>query len=116
MLHLFATLAYAQQAGGAAPAAPSGIGAFTGFIPLLLILVAFFFLIIWPQQKTQKARKKMLEGIKKGDHVVTRGGIYGTIVGFENNSDLILRIANNVEVKISKSAVEGLKEGSGNQP
>ena len=110
---LFA-LAFAQAPGAAAPAqgAPQG-SPFMSILSLLLIFVAFFFLIMWPQQKAQKQHKKMIEALKKGDHVITRGGLHGTITGFDSN-DLTIKVANNVEVKVIRSAVDGItKEGSG---
>jgi|SRR5581483_655335 len=115
----FVTSAYAQTQGAPAPAATAPAGAppaalLMNMAPILLILVAFFFLIIWPQQKSQKKHQKMLEALKKGDRVITRGGVHGTIVGFEDTNHLMVRIANNVDVKMVRNAVETvLREGSG---
>ena len=68
------TPAYAQAAGGA------GAGsAFSAFIPIILIFVVFYFLLIRPQQKRMKDHKAMLNAIRRGDRVVTNGGIIGTV-------------------------------------
>lgn len=69
-----------------------------------LIIVIFYFMIIRPQSKRQKERQKMLEAMKKGDKVVTGGGIHGKIVAMEDKT-VLLEIADNVKVKVEKSAV-----------
>ena len=74
------------------------------FIPLLLIIVVFYFFMIRPQMKKQKEAKKFMENIKKGDKVVTIGGIYGKIAE-ANDDSFILEIADGVKVKITKAAV-----------
>lgn len=82
-------------------AAPSP---FVSMAPLLIIFVIFYFLLIRPQQKKVKAHKKMLEGVKKGDRVVTSSGFFATVVGVGDNS-LEVKLAENLKVKILKSAV-----------
>ncbi len=72
-----------------------------------LIIVIFYFMIIRPQSKRQKERQKMLEAMKKGDKVVTGGGIHGKIVAMEDKT-VLLEIADNVKVKVEKSAVTGV--------
>jgi preprotein translocase subunit YajC len=69
-----------------------------------LIIVIFYFMIIRPQSKRQKDRQKMLEAMKKGDRVVTSGGVHGKIVAMEDKT-VLLEIADNVKVKVEKSAV-----------
>ncbi|MAI88079.1 MAG: preprotein translocase subunit YajC [Candidatus Marinimicrobia bacterium] len=72
------------------------------------MVMVIYFLMLRPQMKQQKERKKMLENLKKGDKIITSGGIYGTIAGFKgNNSIVILDIDKNVTIKISKSAISG---------
>jgi len=61
-------------------------------------------MIMRPQQKKQKERQKLLESMKKGDKVVTAGGIHGTIVGIEDKT-LLLQIADNVKVKVERSSI-----------
>jgi preprotein translocase subunit YajC len=88
--------------------APSGAGGITLFLPLILILVIFYFLMIMPAQKRQKKVNEMLKNLKNGDKVITNGGIYGTIVGLEDDA-VQLRIADQVKIKISRSAIAGLQ-------
>jgi len=82
---------------------PSGI---TLFLPLILIMVIFYFLMILPAQRRQKKIAEMLRNLKNGDRVVTNGGIYGTIVGLESDS-VQLRIADQVKIKVMRSAIAG---------
>ena len=83
-------------------------GGFTMFLPLILIMVIFYFLMIMPAQRRQKKVAEMLKQLKTGDKVITNGGIYGTIVGLEDDA-VQLRIAEQVKVKISRSAIAGLQ-------
>ena len=84
----------------------SGIGQ---FIPLILIFVIFYFFLIRPQQKKVKEHKAMVESLKKGDKVVTSGGITGTISRVIDNDKIEVEIAENVKVEIIKSTgVQGL--------
>jgi preprotein translocase subunit YajC len=81
----------------------------TGFVlPMLLIMVLFYFLMIRPAQTRQKKVTEMLKGLKNGDKVITNGGIYGTIVGIEDDA-VQLRIAEQVKIKLSRSAIAGLQ-------
>lgn len=81
------------------------------FLPLLVIMVIFYVLLILPAQRRQKKTQQMLGALKNGDKVVTSGGIYGTIVGLEGDT-VQLRIADQVKVKMSRSAVAGLQPES----
>ena len=78
----------------------SGIGQ---FIPLILIFVIFYFFLIRPQQKKVKEHKAMVESLKRGDKVVTTGGITGTVVRLIDNDKVEVEIAENVKVEIVKS-------------
>jgi len=91
-----------------AEAAPSMWGA---MVPMLAIFAIFYFLLIWPVRKRQKALQKLVEELKRGDKVVTNGGIYGEIAAIEG-SLVYLKISDNTKIKISKSAIAGL-EGDG---
>jgi preprotein translocase subunit YajC len=73
-------------------------------LPFLLIIVVFYFLILRPQQKRQKERQKLLEGVKKGDKVITAGGIHGLVEGLEDKTVLV-KIAEGVKVKMEKSGI-----------
>ncbi|MCK4417708.1 MAG: preprotein translocase subunit YajC [Candidatus Latescibacteria bacterium] len=87
----------------------SGGGGFTFLIPFILIFVVFYLLLIRPQQKKQKTHQAMLNSLSKGDKVLTTGGLYGTIVGMKNgNAIVVLRIADKVNVEVSKSSIAGL--------
>ena len=78
----------------------SGIGQ---FIPLILICVIFYFFLIRPQQKKVKEHKAMVESLKRGDKVVTSGGITGTVERLIDNDKVEVEIAENVKVEIVKS-------------
>ena len=92
----------AHAAGPAAGAA----GGFASFIPLILIFVVFYFLLIRPQQKQAKQHQAFLDGLKKGNKIVTKGGIHGTITGITDNV-VSLEIAKDIIVKVSRDAVGG---------
>lgn len=79
-----------------------------GLIPFILMLVVFYFLLIMPAQRRQKKVNEMLNALKSGDKVITNGGIYGTIVGVEGDA-LQLRIADQVRIKIARSAITALQ-------
>ena len=89
----------------------SPFGALGGFIPMILIFVIFYVVMMLPMQKQRKALAAMIENLKKGDKVVTSGGIYGEVTAIEGPT-VMLRIADNVRVRIAKSAITGL-EGDG---
>ena len=86
-----------------APQAQGG-NPFGMFVPLLLIIVVFYFFMIRPQMKRQKELAKYRNDLKKGDKVVTTGGIYGKIQEV-NEQTILLEVDSNVHVKIDKSAV-----------
>ena len=73
------------------------------FIPLILIFVIFYFFLIRPQQKKSKDHKAMVENLKRGDKVVTSGGIIGTVERIMDNDRAEIEITNNVKVEIIKS-------------
>lgn len=79
-------------------------------LPLALILVVFYLLLILPARKQQKQKEAMLAALKKGDRVVTSGGIHGSVAHVEDDT-LLLKIAENTKVRIARSAVAG-KVGS----
>jgi len=79
-----------------------------GIVPIILIMVIFYVLLILPAQKRQKKVASMLAELKNGDKVITTGGVYGTIVGIEDDA-IQLRIADQVKIKVLRSAVGGLQ-------
>lgn len=86
---------------------PSQPSALVSFMPLIAIFAVFYFLVIRPQQKQMKEHQKMLDALKKGDRVLTNGGLYGTVVAL-HGPDLELKIADNVKVRVARSAVSKL--------
>ncbi len=96
-----AAIAQAQNGG-----TPSAGGGLVSFIPLILIFVIFYFLLIRPQQKKQKDHQAFLGNLKKGDDVVTSGGLHGEITGLTDRV-VTLQIADNVRVKVSRQYVMG---------
>lgn len=94
-------------------AAAGGAATFAQFIPLILIFVVFYFLLIRPQQKKAKAHQQYLSNLRKGDKVITGGGIHGQIT---NLSDTVvtLEIADGVRVKVNRGAIAGSAADTGN--
>jgi preprotein translocase subunit YajC len=79
------------------------------FIPLILLFVIFYFLLIRPQQKTQKKRQEMLNNLKKGDRVISIGGIHGVIKEIDETI-ISLRVADNLNLKFSRAAIDKVIE------
>ena len=92
---------------GAAASGAEGPSPFSMLLPILGMLLIFYFLMIRPQQKRQKEVQKMLSAVKKGDRVLTASGLYGTVDGVKDDV-LVLQIADNVKVEMVKSAVTGV--------
>ena len=103
---MFATPAYAQAAG--ATAANGGLaGTLVGFAPLILIFIAFWFLMIRPQTKRMKEQQAAIAAVKKGDEVTTAGGIVGKVT--KVSDDVVeVEIAQGVRVKVVKSTLSGI--------
>jgi preprotein translocase subunit YajC len=95
--------------GGAAGASGGGMAAFQQILPLVFMFAIFYFLLIRPQQKKAKEHKALLESMKKGDNVITAGGVHGKIITVENDL-VILEVANNVQIKIIKSYIATIKK------
>ncbi|MBU00090.1 MAG: preprotein translocase subunit YajC [Gemmatimonadetes bacterium] len=86
-----------------------GGGGIAAFLPFILIMIIIYFLMIRPQTKRQKEKEAMREGIKKGDKVITMGGIYGTIQGFkEKGRQAVIKVDNNTNITINRTAIAGL--------
>ena len=83
-------------------------GALVQFVPILVVFAIFYFLLILPMRKRQKALQQMDEAIKKGDRVITNGGLYGEVASVDG-AVVFLKIADNVRVRIAKSAIAGLE-------
>ncbi len=99
-------LAYAMGTGGTGGGGGQG-SSFTAFIPLILMFAIFYFLLIRPQQKKAKAHKETLSTIKKGDQIVSSGGLHGVITGLTDDI-VTMEIAPKIRVKISRGSVAGV--------
>ncbi|MFN3937386.1 MAG: preprotein translocase subunit YajC [Gemmobacter sp.] len=95
---MIATPAFAQAAGG-------GGSAFASFIPLVLIFAIMYFLLIRPQQKKIKEHKAMVEAIRRGDQVLTQGGIIGKVTKVKEDGELEVEIAEGVKVRVVRATV-----------
>ncbi len=100
---MFVTPAFAQEAGGGA--GPDGLAA---FLPIILIFVVFYFLLIRPQQKKMKQHKEMLAGIRRGDRVVTGGGIVGTVTKVVDDNEVQVEIAENIRVRVQRALISSV--------
>lgn len=94
--------AYAQTASGAAPG--GGLAGFISLAPLLLVFVVFYFLMIRPQQRRMKALQSAVAGVKKGDTVVTAGGLIGKVTRVEDDT-VEVEIAPNTRVRVVKATL-----------
>lgn len=102
---MFEKIAYA-----AAPQGAAEINPIASFAPFILIFVVFYFLLIRPQQKRQQELSKMVENLKKGDRVVTSGGIIGTVTSFQNDY-VVIKVGDDdgAKMEVLKSAITGLR-------
>ena len=86
-----------------------GGGGIAAFLPFIVILAIIYFLMIRPQTKRQKEKETMRGELKKGDKIITMGGIYGTVQGFKEKGRLaVIKVDNNTNLSISKTAIAGL--------
>ena len=97
-------IVYAMGTGGGASGQGGGFGA---LVPLIAMFAIFYFLLIRPQQKKQKLHRQMIADLKKGDRVVTTGGLHGRITGI-TDTVVTLEISEKVRVKVGRSYVAGL--------
>ena len=101
---VFNNIAYAMGQGGTGQGAQGG---FQAFIPLILMFVIFYFLLIRPQQKKTKEHRAMISNLKKGDKIITGGGIHGWITGLDDTT-LTVEIADRVRVKVNRGNVTAM--------
>ena len=94
------------------PEANQGGGGIAAFLPFFLIMLIIYFLMIRPQAKRQKEKQNMLLALKKGDKVITVGGIHGTVAGIKNQGKVIvLKVDKSLNININRSAISGLADG-----
>ncbi|MCX7890464.1 MAG: preprotein translocase subunit YajC [Rhodobacteraceae bacterium] len=98
---MFITPAYAQAAGGAA----GGGAVIAQFVPLILIFAIMYFLLIRPQQKKLRDHRAMVEALRRGDQVVTGGGIVGKVTNVKGDGEVEVEIAQGVRVRVVKSTI-----------
>ncbi len=103
-------IAYAMGTGGATGGAGSG-GGLTAFVPLILMFAIFYFLLIRPQQKKAKEHQNMINSVKKGDRVITSGGIHGRITAVDDTT-ITLEVAEKVRIKVSRGNIGTVSPGS----
>ena len=104
---MFESIAYAADAvEGAAPQ----VNPLVQFMPIILMFVIFYFLLIRPQQKKAKELQAMITGLKKGDKVVTSGGILGTVSSLQEDYVVITVGESDTKIEILKSAIAGLRQ------
>jgi preprotein translocase subunit YajC len=100
---MFISQAYAQGTGGG-----GGLGGLEQILPLILIFVVFYFLLIRPQQRKMREHREMLGGVKRGDRVVTGGGIIGLVTKVIGDNELQVEIADGVRVRVAKSTISSI--------
>ena len=103
-------VAYAMGSGGAGAGA-QGAGGFTAFVPLILMFAIFYFLLIRPQQKKAKEHQEMINALKKGDRVVTSGGIHGRITAVDDTT-VMVEVADKIKIKVSRGNIGAVTSGT----
>ena len=96
---MFISPAYAQAASG------DGASTLTSLLPLVLIFVVFYLLLIRPQQKKMKQHRDMVAALRRGDRVVTGGGVFGTVTKVLSDTELQVEIAEGVKVKVARGTI-----------
>jgi preprotein translocase subunit YajC len=102
---MFISEAFAQTGGGGGGGAFGGLG---GLLPIVLIFVVFWFLLIRPQQKRMKEHKGMIAMLKRGDKIVTGGGIIATVTKVIDESEVQVEIAKDVKVRVSRATIQSV--------
>ena len=98
--------AYAQAAGG------GGADLFTSLLPIILIMVVFYFLLIRPQQKKVKQHREMVSALRRGDKIVTAGGLIGTVTKVINETEAQVELAEGVRVRVVRATIQDVLSNS----
>lgn len=107
LTHLFVGAAWAADAAADVQQSPDAAGTLMRFLPLFLIFGVFYFLLIRPQQKKLEEHNVLIKALKKGDKVITGGGIVGTVTSLAGDEYVMVEIAQGVQVKVSRSSISG---------
>jgi preprotein translocase subunit YajC len=109
--HILTLFLFASPAGGQTP------NQFIQLVPLVLIFIVFYFFMIRPQQKKQKDREKVLDSLKRGDKIVTIGGIHGTVAGIDTDKKTVLiQVGDTTKIKFDRTAIANIeKQESGDK-
>ena len=100
---MFITPAYAQAAGDAGAA-----GLLSSLVPFILIFVIMWFMLIRPQQKKMKEHRAMVEGLRRGDQVITAGGLIGKVAKVKDDGEIDVEIADGIKVRVVRSTITGV--------
>jgi preprotein translocase subunit YajC len=111
----FSSVAEAMGLPGMGSGGSGGGGGLMGLLPLVLMFAIFYFLLIRPQQKKAKEHKAMLSNLKRGDSIITTGGIYGRIVEI-NDTIMTIEVADKIRIKVGRGFVSGLGVGGQEAP
>ena len=103
---MFESIAYAAETVGEVPK----VNPLVQFMPIILMFAIFYFLLIRPQQKKQKELQNMIAGLKKGDKVITTGGLLGTISSIQDDYVVLAVGGSDTKIEILKSAIAGLRQ------
>ena len=103
----FVSQAWAQ-AEGSAPDTSAGL---LSLIPFVFIFIVFYFLLILPQQRRQKKQRELLDGLKKGDKVITSSGIWGTVTNLDKET-VTLQIADNTKIRLQRDHISTIRTSS----
>lgn len=99
------TPAYAQAAG----AAPAGMDLLMQFLPFIVIIGIMYFLILRPQRQRQKAHQEMIKNVRRGDTVVTSGGLIGKVIKVVDDAEVQVELSENVRVRVLRSAIQDVR-------
>lgn len=98
----------AWAADTAAMPQPSGMETFMQFAPLIGIVLLMYFMLIRPQQQRFSEHQKMVRELRRGDRIITGGGVFGTIIKLEGDDVLVVEIADNVRIKVQRASISGV--------